>query len=178
MIKFLFPLFFLLSSNAYAELYFELDLEGGGDTLIGSTAGQNINVGGGIKFALGVQNVIGENGESLSLSLGYLFDNLDAFNGTAEIDVITFDAIYSIQSERHRFGIGGSYHLGPTYEDDVFGFLPLKVDFDDAFGLILQYSYSLYSGFQIGARFTIMDYKVSGLTLDAGSFGIFFSNGF
>ena len=178
MIKFIFPLFLLLSSNAYAELYFELDLEGGGDTLAGTTTGQNINVGGGIKIALGIQNEIGENGESLSLSLGYLFDNIDAFNGTAEIDAFTFDAIYSIRREPHRFGIGGSYHLGPTYEDNILGSSPLKIEFDDTFGLILQYSYSINSGFQIGARLTSMDYKVSGLSLDAGSFGIFLSNGF
>jgi hypothetical protein len=178
MSKIVLPILLLLSFNLQAEIYFELDLEGGGDTLIGTTSGQDINVGGGVKFAAGVVNQVGDNGESLSLSLGYMFDNIDAINGTAEIDTLTFDAIYSIQRDRHRFGIGASYHMGPTYEDDIFGFSPLKFEFDDALGLILQYGYAAFPGFYIGARFTEMDYEVSGLSLDASSFGIFLSNGF
>ena len=178
MIKYLFPIFLLLSSNAHAELYIELGFEGGGDTLIGTFLGDTINAGGGAKLSFGVQNQVGENGESLSLSLGYLFDNFDAIDGTAEIDVFTFDAIYSIQKDAHRFGIGGSYHMGPTYQVDQLGFSPLTIDFDDAFGLILQYSYELSLGFQFGARFTQMDYEVSGTSLDAGSFGVFLSYGF
>jgi hypothetical protein len=167
-----------LASTAQAEIYYELGIERGGDTLIGTVSGQDINAGGGVKFALGVQNEVGENGKSLSLSLGYLFDNIEASDGTAEISTFTFDAIYSIQKDRHRFGIGGSYHIGPTYEDDIAGFSPSKVDFDNALGFILQYSYTVSPGFQIGARLTEMDYEVNGFSLDAGSFGIFLSNGF
>ena len=183
MIKFIFAVFLLLSSNTYAAMYFELGLESGGDTIIGSTIGENISAGSGVKFAGGIQNQIGVNGELLSLSLGYLFDNINAFNGSAEISTLTFDAIYSFQRDRHRFGVGGSYHIGPTYEDNIFP--AWKINFDDSLGLILQYSYSMYNGLQIGARLTNMDYKVRssnavpvGLTLDAGSFGIFLSNGF
>lgn len=85
-----------LASTAQAEIYYELGIEGGGDTLIGTVSGQDIKAGGGVKFALGVQNEVGENGKSLSLSLGYLFDNIEASDGTAEISTFTFDAIYSI----------------------------------------------------------------------------------
>ncbi len=80
--------------------------------------------------------------------------------------------------DSHRFGIGASYHIGPTYKDDIVGLAPLKIDFDDALGLILQYSYAVSSGFQIGARFTQMDYEANGASLDASSFGIILSNGF
>jgi len=167
-----------LASTAQAELYYELDIENGGDTLIATTSGQEINAGSGLKFALGVQNEVGENGKSLSLSLGYMFQNLDASNGTAEINTLTLDAIYSIRKNSHRFGIGAIYHVGPTYEDNIAGFSPLKIEFDDALGLILQYAYTLNNGIQIGARFTDMDYKVNGLSLDASSVGLFISNGF
>jgi len=167
-----------LASTAQAEIYYELGMEGGGDILIGTVSGQDINAGGGVKIALGVQNEVGENGKSLSLSLGYLLDNIEASDGTAEISTFTFDAIYSIQKDRHRFGIGGSYHIGPTYEDDIAGFSPSKVDFDNVLGFILQYSYTVSLGFQIGARLTEMDYEVNGFSLDAGRVGIFLSNGF
>lgn len=178
MIKLLLPVILLLSSNAYAELYFELAIEGGGETLVETTSVDEINAGSGIKFAAGVQNVISEDGRTLSLSLGYLFDSIDARNGTADFDTLTFDAIYSIPSVNHRFGFGLSYHIGPTYKDDVDGFARFKADFDDALGFALQYGYALGSGFQLGARYTLMDYEINNVTVDADSFGIFLSNGF
>ncbi len=167
-----------LASNAQAELYLELGYEGGGDTLISTTLGDDINAGGGINYVFGVQNEVGEKGKSWSLGLGYMIQSMDASNGTAEISTLTVDAIYSIPVDRHRFGIGASYHIGPTYKDKIAGFSPLTIDFDNALGLVLQYSYAYSPRFQIGARITEMDYEVNGLSLDAGSFGIFISNGF
>jgi hypothetical protein len=167
-----------LTSTAQAELYLELNYEGGGDTLISTTSGGDVNAGGGINYVIGVQNKIGENGKSLSLALGYMIQSMDASNGSAEITTLTFDAIYSIAVNVHRFGIGASYHMGPTYKDNIAGFSPLKIEFDDALGLILQYSYTMSERFQIGARLTNMNYEVNGLSLDADSFGLFLSNGF
>jgi hypothetical protein len=168
-----------LASTAQAKPYFELGMETGGLTpLISTTAAEAIYPGGGFKFAFGVQNEVGEYGESLSLLLGYLFDDIEASNGTAEINTLTFDAIYSIPVDRHRFGAGASYHMGPTYKDNIAGLSPLEIDFDNALGLVLQYSYAFSPRFQIGARITEMDYEVNGLSLDASSFGIFLSNGF
>ena len=169
---------FTLVSSAQAELYLELGYEGGGDTLISTTLGEDINAGGGVNYVIGIQNKVGEKGDSLSLSLGYMIQSMDASNGTAEISTLTFDAIYSIPKDVHRFGIGASYHMGPTYKDNIAGFSPLKIEFDNALGLVLQYSYAFSPRFQIGARITEMDYEVNGLSLDAGSFGIFLSNGF
>ena len=179
MIKFIVTTILLIvASTAQAELYLELGYEGGGDTLISTTAGEDVNAGGGINYVIGVQNEVGENGRSVSLSLGYMIQSMDASNGTAEINTITFDAIYSIPMDSHQFGVGASYHINPTYKDDLDGFSPLKIEFDNALGLVLQYSYAFSPRLQIGARITEMDYEVNGLSLDAGSFGIFISNGF
>ncbi len=167
-----------LASTAQAELYLELGYEGGGETLISTTSGQDINAGGGINYVLGIQNEVGENGKYWSLALGYMIQSLDASNGTAEISTLTVDAIYSIPVNDHRFGIGASYHIGPTYKDEIAGFSPLTIDFDNALGLVLQYSYAYSPRRQIGARFTQMDYEVNGFSLDADSFGIYISNGF
>jgi hypothetical protein len=179
MIKFIVTTILLtVASTAQAELYLELGYEGGGDTLISTTAGEDVNAGGGINYVIGVQNEVGENGRSVSLALGYMIQSIDASDGTAEISTLTLDAIYSIPVDRHRFGAGVSYHINPTYKDNIVGFSPLKIDFDNALGLVLQYSYAYSPRFQIGARLTEMDYEVNGLSLDAGSFGIFISNGF
>jgi hypothetical protein len=178
MYKILLLFLLLLSSTAEADLYFELSVEGGGDTLIGSSSGEDINAGGGIKFAGGVQNEVSDTGNILSFSVGYLFDSIDAVNGSAEIDTMTFDAIYTVHRGDHRFGIGGSYHIGPTYEDDIAGFAPLKIEFDDAIGMLFQYGYSVSHNFQVGARLTRMSYELNGSSIDADSFGVFISNGF
>lgn len=179
MIKFIVSVILLtLVSTAQAELYLELSFENGGDTLISTTSGSDVHAGGGVNYVLGVQNEVGENGESVSLSLGYMIQRIYASNGKAEITTLTIDAIYSIPVDRHRFGAGASYHIGPTYKDDIDGLSPLKIDFDDALGLALQYSYTLSNGLQLGARFTNMDYEAGGLSLDASSLGFFLSNGF
>jgi hypothetical protein len=168
-----------LASSAQAEVYFELGIEGGGVPIVTTDRG-DINPGGGFKIAMGVQNGVGENGDKLSIALGYIFDGVGETSfwyepSPYEFSTITLDAIYTIGIDSHRFGIGGSYHIGPTINDNV---LSSALDFDDALGLILQYSYTFADRFQIGARLTSMDYKVSGLTADASSFGIFLSNGF
>ena len=172
----------VLSSNAYSELYYEFALEGGGDPIVETNLG-DVNAGAGIKLAVGIQNIVGENGENLSISLGSMFDEISADNGRAKFNTVTMDAIYSMQVEPHRFGIGASYHIGPAYRDNLFP--SWRIDFEDALGLILQYSYKFSSGLQLGARLTNMEYKVSssnivvvGSTIDASSFGIFLSNGF
>ena len=167
-----------LASAARAEFYTEFGFQNGGDTLISTNSGEGLYTGGGFKFAIGVQNKVGKNGETLSLSLGYLSEEIDTSNGTAEISTLNLDAIYSYRIFNHRFGFGASYHIDPTYSNNIVGLPPFKIEFDDALGLILQYSYVRISRFQISTRYTLMDYEASGLSLDASSFGIFLSNGF
>ena len=172
---------FTLASTARAASYFELGVDFGGDTLISTSDDvftHKLKAGGGLKFALGVKNEVGENGELLSFSLGYSYENLDASNGTAKISTTSVDAIYSIKRNDHRFGIGASYHIGPTYKEDFSGFLPVRIDFDDALGLILQYSTGPDPSHQIVVRFTLMDYEANGVSLDADSYGIFLSLGY
>lgn len=166
-------------STARADLYLEMAFEGGGDDLIGTNTGEDISAGGGIKFAIGVQNPVNEQGTaSIRLSLGYLFDDINAANGDAEIETFTFDALYAVHSGPHTFGFGGTYHIEPEYSDNVTGFQPLTIQFDDAFGVLLQYGYHFIHGLELGVRISSLDYKDGNDSYDAGSFGIFISNGF
>jgi len=183
--KVLILLSLLIASNtSTAGFYFEFGFEDGGDTLISSEAQfsygstydyeKDLNVGGGGKLAIGVHNLLGEDSDrSLSFSLGYLQDSIDAGNGDADYDTFTFDAIYGFHFDSHRFGVGASYHIGPEYKADVDGFPSVKVEFDDALGVIIQYSYAFTPSFQLGLRLTEMDYEVHDVTLDAGSIGLF-----
>jgi hypothetical protein len=166
-------------SVAQADLYLELGVEGGGDTLIGTTSGEDISAGGGVKFAGGFQTRLGEDdSHSIRLVLGYLTDSVDAYNGSADISTVTFDALYLFNSGPHSFGVGPTYHINPEYSDHIDGYAPLKIEFDNALGIMFQYGYKVLPNFEIGARVTNIDYTVNSVTLDAGSFGIYISNGF
>ncbi len=167
------------SSSSRADLYLELGFENGGDELIGTNTGEEISAGGGLKFAGGIQNPLNDEGTaSLRLAVGYLFDNINADNGEADIDTLTFDVTYLMNSGPHSFGVGPTIHLAPEYTDNVAGFPPLRVEFDDAIGLVLQYGYHPVPGFEIGFRFSDIEYENNGDSLDASSFGVFISNGF
>ena len=169
----------VLSSTAHADLYVEGAFEGGGDDLAGTTAGDDISAGGGLKFAIGVQNPVNEEGTAaIRLAVGYLFDSVDAVNGEAEVDTLTFDAVYVINSGPHSFGVGGTMHMSPEYSDDIVGLSPLKVEFDDAVGLLLQYGYQVTPNMELGVRVTDLEYETGSVKFDAGSFGLYLSNGF
>ena len=164
---------------ALADLYLEMAFEGGGDDLIGTNTGDDISAGGGIKFAIGVQNPVNYAGNaSIRLSLGYLFDDIDAANGDAEIETFTFDALYAVNSGPHTFGFGGTLHIEPEYRDNVIGFPRERIQFDDALGVLLQYGYHFTHGLELGVRLSSLDYEAGNTSYDAGGFGIFISNGF
>ncbi len=181
----LFMLLFLPVA-ADAGLYFEMSGEEGGETYASAersgfyysafTTTDEVNLGGGLKLALGVENAIGEaKDRSWSLSMGFIRRRLDASNGDADFDVVTADAIHSWRFDSHQFGVGASYHLNPEFRSKIDGFAPVEIKFDNALGLILQYRYELTPGFSLGIRLTEMDYEASGISDDASSIGLFLS---
>jgi len=169
-----------------AGIYFELSAERGGETYASAersvtyieefTTDDEVNLGGGLKIALGIENALGENkNKALSFSLGFIRRRLDASNGDADFDVVTFDSIYSWINQKHQFGVGATFHLGPEFKSDIDGFTPVRIEFDDALGLILQYRFELTPGFHIGVRLTEMDYETDGISDDASSIGLYFA---
>ena len=170
-------LVFLLFSNfSIAGLYFEISLEEGGDKVSSeskySLYDSDVNLGGGFKMGFGYYLSMGEEARnSLSLSLGYLSSE----NQDAEFKTTTFDAIYCHQVSAHRFGIGAAYHIEPEVNGDFRGVSSNGLDFDDATGLIIQYSYELMRGYSVGLRYTDMEYEVNGDSFDGSSVGFVFS---
>lgn len=184
----IFFVFFLISiaNVGKAELFLEASLEGGGETFATAERGNDyysidddLNIGGGIKLGIGIQNMIGqEELGSLSVALGYIWDRIDATNGDADFSTITFDVIYTRHFDMHRLGLGASYHIDPRYEEDIDGSTPFDLDFDDSLGFTLKYGYEINQGLQIGVRYTVMEYEINNTDVDADSFGLFLSNGF
>ena len=163
---------------ATAEVYAEFGFESGGETL-GSTSEEDLNLAGGMRLALGIQSYIGGFDDvGLLFSVGYLYDEIEASNGTAQVDATVLEFIYFRNFGPHQIGTGGSYHINPRYKQNLDGFSRLNISFDDSLGFQLRYSYSFSEAFSAGARYTVMDYETDGSSLDADSLGIFLSGSF
>ena len=176
--RLLFPLLFSMPSRA--ELYLEASLESGGDTLARSSLGDELNAGGGVKLAIGTQNWLDDAGSSaLRLSVGYLWDDVSGSNGSAELEALTFDALYLIHSGPHSFGVGAAWQASPRYRIHVDG-VNSRIDYQDTVGPVIQYSYRFSPGLELGFRFSDLEYEAEsgGERRDAGSFGVYLSNGF
>lgn len=168
------PCLSLADTNAYNEFAFI----GGGETM-SSTSDEDLYVAGGLRFAFGVQQTIGDSARNEMLyTLGYLWDEISASNGRAEFDVIVLDIAYQRRNGPHRFGYGASYHSNPEYVEKVDGFAPFRIDFDDALGFTTRYSYTFGDVFMVGGVITIMDYEADGESFDANSLGAYIASYF
>lgn len=182
-----------LSPSAMSQWIFGLDLESGGDTLASAGSAvlvqtpngntylvnstyETLDAGGGARFYGGIRNTFGDGSHSLQYTLGYQFDSLDALNGSAEFHTAPFEFIYLKQAGNWRLGAGLSYHLSPVYSDNLSpGY---RREFDDALGGVFMGSYEFYSGLELGARITSIDYQDSISTVDGSSFGLYLQSNF
>ena len=174
----LFTTSMLAALPAQADLYLGISAEGGGDELAETSIGDRINAGGGIKFAIGSQNVLGDGSSALRFTAGFLYDRLDAIDGYAESSAITLDGIYLIINGAHSFGAGITLHMSPEYTQSGGGYADVDIQFDDAVGMVLEYQYTFSNNLGVGARYTDLSYEASNISLDASSFGAFFAVGF
>ncbi len=166
------------TANAPAELFAELGYEAGGEELAATTTGDSISAGSGIKLAIGSQNQLGDGTDSLRFAAGYLFDTLDAVDGSADSSAITLDATYLMRSGPHQFGVGATLHMSPEYSQTGGGYSSFTIEFDDAVGLVLEYGYRLSDDVVLGGRYTNLTYETNNLSVDAGGVGLFLTAGF
>ena len=166
--------------NAQARLYLEFAYQEGGELLASSRNGPEINAGGGVKFAAGLQLPLdAQGGNSLRLVAGYLFDGFDEDIGEVDFETYTVDAVFVVNRGPHAFGIGSSLHLSPEYRERASGFTSTSIiDFDNASGLLLQYGYQYSHRMELGLRYLDIEYETNATRIDAGGVGIFLSNGF
>jgi len=167
-----------VSFPVHAGLYLELDYEFGGDTLAGTDL-EDLDAGSGYKIAVGLQRFIGGFDDvGLIFSLGYLFNWLEASNGDADTDAVVAEFLYFRDFGQQRLGVGGSYHMNPRYRDDLDGFSKTRIDFDNALGLVVRYSYVIDKSLEFGIRYTSMDYEADGVSIDADSLGLYISTAY
>ncbi len=156
----------------------ELGYDGGDGTIV-KTPLDDLGAGGGFKVAFGWQQYIGGFEDvGLIFSLGYLFNEIEASNGEEETRALVGEALYFREFGPYRLSIGGSYHMNPRYRDSIDGFAPTRIDFDDALGLVVRCGYVIDKTFEVGVRYTFIDYEANGKNFNADSLGFYVSSNF
>lgn len=162
-----------------------MGLDGGGTRLAkvpmsdGST--QSLSAGGLFTIAGGLLYAPEGTPIAIEATVGYKVDDVTASNGQLKFDRWPLELLASYRSERHRIGGGVARHGAPTYKIAVDGSPTSRVEFDDAFGAVVQYAYGDVGGdfyWDIGARVTIIKYQVPGDSVSGNSIGAFVSLGF
>ena len=75
-----------------------------------------------------------------------------------------------VEAGKFRVGLGATRHLAPTFDEDGIG--NLRVEFDDANGLIAQFEYRTDTA-AIGIRYVDIDYDFETLTIGGEHVGVY-----
>ncbi len=164
-----------------------MGLDGGGATLDkvtmsdGST--QKLSAGGLFTIAAGLIYAPVATPVVVEATIGYKVDDVTASNGQLRFARWPLELLASYRVDRHRVGGGVTHHFSPRYSCSIDGGFCLvnEINFDDANGLVLQYAYGDLNGrfaWDVGARLTLIDYKVPGDSIAGNSFGAFLTFGF
>lgn len=153
----------------------------GGDTVaeIEFTDGsdETVKAGSGVYFGLAYENKL-DFVTDIPLyghfAFAYLSDSVDAENGSVSFTRFPVDALLMTKLNQFSFAGGATYHLAPSYEQDLDSSLLREVDLDNALGLALEANYTLTgSKMNIGLRYTNITYTANGYEdLDGSGFAI------
>lgn len=159
--------------NADTKVVLQFGFEGGGDTLL-ETSASDISAGGGLYLGGGFS--IEPQGSSVAYvgTIGYLFDSVDYDIPPGNAEIVTIPLEFTVRKKigAHQVGGGVTYHLTPEYEECFDGFGCDNFEFDSAFGFTVLYSYTFSKMFLTG-QYTLMDYDIFGISVDADSFGLY-----
>ena len=104
------------------------------------------------------------------------FDNAEAQQGDATIDYKTIELMSFYQQGSHRFGIGLSHHLNPSFKADV-NFTNEALHFEDTTAAMAEYNYLYNKKTAIGMRLTDITYQPSNFSeadsIDGSNLSIF-----
>ncbi len=142
---------------------------------------RGFRIGEGGHLAIGFNYFIGDNrSKSLSMAAGFLKGGGIDESSSAKTLEIVFTQYY----ELYRLGVGLSYHVDPEYEEEIdagYGDTAdnIQLNFDDALGIVFKLGYLIRSpDWELGLRYTLMDYELANEDYNANSLGIFVSKSF
>ncbi|HEX6591584.1 MAG TPA: hypothetical protein VF050_06265 [Moraxellaceae bacterium] len=132
---------------------------------------EDLKAGGLIYFAGGLGLDIPNIPVTVQFTAGYQFNESTADNGEATFDRNTLEAQLFYRQGNHRFGVGAVQHNAPEFLGKIDGQPDVRVEFEDATGLSLEYDYLPVSlkfpfkdsrvGFSL--RYVSIDYEAKSL---------------
>jgi len=145
----------------------------GGDTLVETTGG-DLDAGGLLYIGAGIMIEPEGSNMAFQATLGYKWDTIDFDipSGDSTISSNPLEFIAFFKSDDFRLGAGIAYHMNPEWEFCIDGSGCLVADFDNATGFIIEADFQSVKTFSFGVRFTSIDYKTDGLTVNANSIGL------
>lgn len=162
----------------------------GGDSAFTAIADANASVddpdidfGGLVDAALGLNVNIGQSPVSIQLTGGYRIQEEDRDDGKARVSAVPVNLTAFYNFNKVRIGLGAVAHLDPTqyFEVQTQGTL-IDRTLDDAIGGAFEVAYSPIeeSSFMIGLRYEGIEYEIDGQSekVDASSTGLFVGFGF
>ncbi len=176
------------------DIQVRFGLQRGGDTVgtfyeqeTGETS-EEIRAGGWYNYSLGY---LWHSPSPFSVQLNYGFQR-DGGRGEGNVLIAThahpIELVPFYYLERHRFGLGVSYHNNPQFEFKLPNFdYEEKIYLDDAFTWLVQYDYSYTNNLTFGVKYNKAEYEVdhvkpgseqqltpwqAGDKIDASSFGV------
>jgi len=165
------------SRAAEIKPLFKAGAEFGGDRIVNATftsgntdsidANEGLYVAGGVSIGTGIENV------EVEASIGVKYTAINASNGDITWTRYPVEALAFYRFPNFRLGGGLTYHLSPKLKGSgVVGGLDVNVD--DALGAVLQADYLITPRISLGGRYTILDYKANGVSINSNGFGIAF----
>lgn len=103
------------------------------------------------------------------ISAGYHFDRSKTETGTVYMDRTVIDLIPTFAYHIHRLGLGATYHINPTLDGDDFN--KSDIEFDNAWGYLVEYGVKVTPFLYLGVRYVGLDYdiKTEGVQLNGSS---------
>jgi len=138
----------------------------GGDDLVRAEfddgSSDKLYAGGFIDLKVGMIYELPESPYIFQSSIGYFFDSIDAENGDASFDRIPLEFLGFYSWDKHRIGLGATYHTGVELDISIDGVGSGKADFDNSLGTVIEYGYEVHDKFVLSLRGTMIDYSVEG----------------
>jgi peptidoglycan hydrolase-like protein with peptidoglycan-binding domain len=156
----------------------------GGDSAFntGSANDSDIEFGGLVDAALGLNIRLRELPISIQVTGGYRIEEDDRDNGKARVSAIPVNLTAFYNFDKIRLGLGAVGHIDPTQYFEVAGTTQQDRTLKDALGGALEVAYAPANGstFMVGLRYEGIEYEIPGQTdkVDASTTGVFVGFGF
>jgi hypothetical protein len=162
---------------------FKIGYDGGGDALVTVvfTDGtrENIKSNEGFYLGGGVSLITDDKSVETEISLSYKFEEITASNGDVTWSRLPLDVLAFYRWSKVRAGAGATYHINPELDGSGVA-SGLNGSFENSLGFVIQADWRITENMNLGARYTMLDYEVSGSNtkVDATGIGVVFSGNF